>query len=191
MTQARDVGAGLVHLFEAALSGYVKSQSPNRGSVASNEVKDRRINIRETARQLEIWTVAGCNHRMARPNRPRNSLFVIADKGKLITSYDKRYCSHSDITDWYSAGHHANIFSVDGFRIDCALCIEIQFPEVFRQCEQLYVDCVCFLLSVMTQCSGRKHRVMLAPTIYGAVSSRPLNLAPLCKVGLLARMDMV
>ena len=92
MTQDRDVGAGLIHLPEAALSGYVKSQSPNRGSVDWDEVKDGRINIRETARQLEIWTVVGCNHRMARPNRPRNSLFVIADKGKLITSYDKRYC---------------------------------------------------------------------------------------------------
>ena len=92
MTQDRNVGAGLIQFPEAALSGYVKSQSPNRGSVASNEVKDGRINIRETARQLEMWTVVGCNHRMARPNRPRNSLFVISDKGKLITSYDKRYC---------------------------------------------------------------------------------------------------
>ena len=133
MTQDRNVGAGLIQFTEAALSGYVKSQSPNRGSVASNEVKDRRINIRETARQLEVWTVVGYNHPMARPNRPRTNLFVISDKGKPITSYDKRYCSHSDITDWYSAGHHANIFSVDGFRIDCALCIEIQFSEVFRQ----------------------------------------------------------
>ena len=109
-----------------------------------DEVEDRRINIRKTERQLEIWTVAGFNHRMARPNRPRNSLFVISDKGKLITSYDKQYCSHSDITYWYSAGHHANVFSVDGFRIDCALCIEIQFPKVFRQYEQLDVDCVVF-----------------------------------------------
>ena len=142
MTQDRDVGAGLIHLPETALSGYVKSQIPNRGSVDSHEVEDGGINIRETARQLEIWTVVGCNHRMARPNRPRNSLFVISDKGKLITSYDKRYCSHSDITYWYSAGHHANRFSVDGFRIDCALCIEIQFPKVFRQYEQLDVDCV-------------------------------------------------
>ena len=83
MTQDRDVGAGLLHLPEAALSGYVKSQIPNRGSVDSNEVEDGRINIRETAHQVEIWTVVGCNHRMARPNRPRNSLFVISDKGKL------------------------------------------------------------------------------------------------------------
>ena len=28
MTQDRNVGAGLVHLFEAALSGYVKSFKP-------------------------------------------------------------------------------------------------------------------------------------------------------------------
>jgi len=83
MAQARDVGARLIHLPEAALSGYVKSQSPNRGSVDWDEVKDGRINIRETARQLRIWTVADCNHRMARPNRPRNSLFVISDKASL------------------------------------------------------------------------------------------------------------
>ena len=83
MTQDRDVGARLIHLPEAALSGYVKSQSPNRGSVDWDEVKDGRINIRETARQLRIWTVADCNHRMARPNRPRNSLFVISDKASL------------------------------------------------------------------------------------------------------------
>ena len=83
MTQDRDVGAGLIHLPEAALSEYAKSQSPNRGSVDWDEVKDERINIRETARQLEIWTVAGCNHRMARPNRPRNSLFGISDKASL------------------------------------------------------------------------------------------------------------
>ena len=92
MTQDRDVGAGLIHLPEAALSGYVKSKIPNRGSVDWEEVEDGRINIRETARQLEIRTVVGCNHRMARPNQPRNSLFVISDRGKLITSYDKRYC---------------------------------------------------------------------------------------------------
>ena len=92
MTQDRDVGAGLIHLPEAALSGYVKSQIPNRGSVDWEEVEDGRINIRETARQLEIRTVVGCNHRMARPNQPRNSLFVISDRGKLITIYDKRYC---------------------------------------------------------------------------------------------------
>jgi len=81
---------------------------------------------------------------MARPNRPRNSLFVISDKGTLITRYDKRYCSHSEITDWYSAGHHAKVFSGDGFRIGCALCIEMQFSKVFRQYEQLDVDCVVF-----------------------------------------------
>ena len=129
MTQDRDVGAGLIHLPEAALSGYVKSQSPNRGSVDWDEVKDGRINIRETARQLRIWTVAECNHRMARPNRPRNSLFVISDKGTLITRYDKRYCSHSEITDWYSAGHHAKYFRVmiSGLAAPCVL--KCSFPK--------------------------------------------------------------
>jgi glycosidase len=99
--------------------------------------------------------------------------------------------SHSDITDWYSAGHHANVFSVDGFRIDCALCIEIQFPKVFRQYEQLDVDCVVFSAfcddpMFWTQAQGDAG----TNNLWGSVTS-PLNLAPLCRVGLLARMDMV
>lgn len=45
MTQDRDVGAGLIHLPEAALSRYVKSQSPTWGSVDWDEGEDGLIRI--------------------------------------------------------------------------------------------------------------------------------------------------
>ena len=45
MTQDRDVGAGLIHLPEAALSRYVKSQSPSWGSVDWDEGEDGLIRI--------------------------------------------------------------------------------------------------------------------------------------------------
>lgn len=45
MIQARDVGARLIHLPEAALSRYVKSQSPTWGSVDWDEGEDGLIRI--------------------------------------------------------------------------------------------------------------------------------------------------
>ena len=88
--------------------------------------------------------VVGCNQNNTPPNRPCNSLFVISGQGGLVSRYNKRVCSHSEITDWYSPGRDPQVFSVDGFRMGCALCIEIQFPEVFAEYERLDVDCVLF-----------------------------------------------
>jgi predicted amidohydrolase len=34
------------------------------------------------------------------------------------------------------------VFEVDGWRFGCALCIEVHFPEVFREYAELGVDCV-------------------------------------------------
>lgn len=45
MIQARDVGARLIHLPEAALSRYVKSQSPTWSSVDWDEGEDGLIRI--------------------------------------------------------------------------------------------------------------------------------------------------
>jgi predicted amidohydrolase len=36
------------------------------------------------------------------------------------------------------------VFEVDGWRFGCALCIEIQFPELFLQYTEREVDCVLF-----------------------------------------------
>ncbi len=36
------------------------------------------------------------------------------------------------------------IFELDGYRFGCAICIEVQFPEVFAEYERLGVDAVLF-----------------------------------------------
>ena len=144
MEQARDKGARLVHFSEGALSGYAKAQIANWKEVDWAVVRSELVSLQEAAQRLNMWVAVGCNHRLTAPNRPHNSLFIISDSGQIIGRYDKRYCSNSEITDWYAPGSEACVFEVDGFRFGCALCIEIQFLEVFADYERLNVDCVLF-----------------------------------------------
>jgi predicted amidohydrolase len=78
------------------------------------------------------------------PNRPHNSIYVISDEGRLVGRYDKRFCSHSEVTDWYTPGLSPFVFDVDGFRFGMLLCIEVQFPELLAEYERLGVDCLLF-----------------------------------------------
>lgn len=144
MTTAAHQGARLVHFPEGALSGYVKSQIKNWGDVDWCSLREELERTAEAAAKLGIWTVFGANHRLTPPNRPHNSLYIISDKGKLAGRYDKRFCSNTEINDWYAPGSEPAIFSIDGFRFGCVLCIEIHFPELFMEYERLGVDCVLF-----------------------------------------------
>ena len=100
--------------------------------------------IAALAGRLGLWTVFGANHRLTEPNKPHNSLYVISDTGVVMDRYDKRMCSHTEVTQWYSPGDHPVVFEVDGFRFGTALCIEVHFPELFDEYERLNVDCVLF-----------------------------------------------
>jgi predicted amidohydrolase len=149
MTKAARGGARLVHFPEGAVSGYVKSQIKSWDAVDWNALREELEQIAETAGKLGIWTVFGANHRLTPPNRPHNSLYILSDEGKLIGRYDKRYCSNSEINDWYAPGSEPVVFTIDGFRFGCAICIEVHFAELFLEYERLDVDCV--LLSVYSK----------------------------------------
>jgi predicted amidohydrolase len=100
--------------------------------------------IQALCRDLGIWAVIGSCHFVDASARPRNSLYIIDPQGEVLDRYDKRFCSQSEITEWYSAGKKQVVFEVNGLRIGCATCIEIQFPEVFLDYEKQDVDCVLF-----------------------------------------------
>ncbi|MBO0882601.1 MAG: carbon-nitrogen hydrolase family protein [Mycobacterium sp.] len=148
MVAAHEAGAKLVHFPEGAMSGYPY------GKVAKQALADWAIDwasvqneLKRTARlaaELGLWTVVGSSHRLTPPNRPHNSLYVISDEGRLIGRYDKRCCSYTEITGWYSPGFAPLTFDVDGFRFGTALCIEINFPEFFIEYRELGVDCLLF-----------------------------------------------
>ncbi len=107
-------------------------------------LRDELDAVAKHSARLELWTVVGCNHCLTPPNRPHNSLYIISDKGAPVGRYDKRLCSNTELTDWYAPGAEHVVFDVDGVRFGMALCIEVQFPEVFLEYARLGVDCVLF-----------------------------------------------
>lgn len=144
MVAAAAAGARLVQFPEGALSGYVKAQIASWDSVDWDVLRRALETVMGEAARLKLWVVLGSNHRLTPPNRPHNSLHVIGPDGRLVTRYDKRFCSHTEISDWYSPGIEPVVFDVDGFRFGCALCIEIQFPELFQEYAALGADAVLF-----------------------------------------------
>ncbi len=163
ISRAAQAGARLVHFPEAALSGYVKSQITSWDAVDWAALADEAGRTADLAGRLGVWVVIGCNRKPAPPEpappgpappgpardgqgardgRPCNSLYVVSDRGAVVAHYDKRFCSHTEITSWYAPGTAPVVFDVDGVRFGCALCIEVCFPEVFAEYERRGVDCV-------------------------------------------------
>lgn len=98
--------------------------------------------IAELARELRLWTVIASVHRLTAPNRPHNSLYVISDRGELVTRYDERLLSNAKVSYLYSPGVAPVTFDLDGMRFGCLLGMEINYPELFAEYERLDVDCV-------------------------------------------------
>lgn len=96
------------------------------------------------ARELGLWTVLGSVHRLTSPNRPHNSLYVISDRGEVVTRYDERMLSHTKISYLYAPGSAPVTFEVDGVRFGLTLGMEAHFPELFGEYERLDVDVVLF-----------------------------------------------
>ena len=142
MRRAAAAGARLVQFPEGTLSGYAKEQISGWEEVDFDEVRAQTEAVSRLAGELGVWVVLGSAHQLTEPNRPHNSLYVISDQGLVFDRYDKRICSHSEITEFFSPGFEPIVFDVDGFRFGCAICVEINFPQLFSAYEQLGVDCL-------------------------------------------------
>ena len=98
--------------------------------------------IAELAGALRLWTVIPSVHRLTEPHRPHNSLYVVSDRGEVVTRYDERLLSRTKVSYLYSPGVSPVTFEVDGVRFGCLLGMEIHYPELFAEYERLDVDCV-------------------------------------------------
>ncbi|MEQ8815755.1 MAG: carbon-nitrogen hydrolase family protein [Thalassobaculum sp.] len=140
MRRAAARGARVVHCTEGALSGYTREQIPSWDAVDFAAVRAGLERIAAEARRLGVWAVVGSAHALTPPNRPHNALYVVSDRGEIAGRYDKRRCSNNEINNWYSPGFEPCVFAVDGIRFGCALCIEVNFPELFVEAAGLGVD---------------------------------------------------
>jgi predicted amidohydrolase len=142
MHQARVEGAAIAHFTEGAMSGCSKAQIKDWDRVDWDALVNELDSVADLARELGLWVVVGCSHRLTTPHRPHNSLYMISSRGEVAARYDKRFLSHTEITGWHTPGRDPCVFELDGWRFGCALCIEVHFPEVFREYADLGVDCV-------------------------------------------------
>ncbi|MBT3601538.1 MAG: carbon-nitrogen hydrolase family protein [Candidatus Latescibacteria bacterium] len=144
MEQATKEGADLIHFPEGALSGYSKKEVKDWQAFDWPNIKMQLNQIADLASKLGIWVVLGCSHQLSPPNRPHNSLYIISNTGHVHTRYDKQLCSFNETMNWYTPGRSTCIFEVAGIRFGCALCIEIQFPELFLDYLDQDVHCILF-----------------------------------------------
>jgi predicted amidohydrolase len=157
MHAAAAAGARLVQFPEGAIiyPGKRVMSSAGPGTIAAADwtrldwpvLRAEAQAIATLAGELGLWAVFGSPHPLSPPSRPHNSLYVVAPDGRLRTRYDKRFLSNTEVSWMYTPGTGPGLFEADGFRFGCALCIEVEFPELFAEYEQLDADCV--LLSLM------------------------------------------
>lgn len=142
MREAADGGARLIQFPEGTLSGYAKNPIQTWDEVNWQIVREELEAIMRLAAQLKIWVVLGSAHPLTPPHWPHNSLYIISDEGRIINRYDKRICSATEVNRFYTPGSDPIIFDVDGFRFGCIICVEINFPQLFMEYDQLGVDCL-------------------------------------------------
>lgn len=188
MYAAHKSGARLIQFHEGALSGYpskrlMSGDGPNEinesdwSKVAWDVLQKELVSICALARELRLWVVVGSVHRFSKRRRPYNSLYVISDQGKIVSRYDKRLISNTEVSYMYTRGLEPLTFTVDGWKFGCILCIEIHYPELFMEYEELGVDCVLFstysedpMFGVQTlgHAASNSYWVTLSPPTQGA-----------------------
>lgn len=94
--------------------------------------------------ELGIFAVVGGAHRLPHGRPPHNSLYIFSGPGALLTRYDKRFLSNSELGGWYTPRAAPIVVEVNGFRFGCAICIESQFPEIFSDYERMGIDGLIF-----------------------------------------------
>lgn len=153
MREARAQGADLVHFPEATLCFPHKlALSSRRGQLAEADwdrfhwqaLHTEITAISATARDLDLWTVLGAQHREAGSPRPRTSMFVLDAQGRTHRRYDERLLSRTKQTYLYEPGLSSTTFELGGLRFGCTSGLEVLFPDLYSDYEADGVDCVLF-----------------------------------------------
>ena len=139
--RAADEDADIAHFPECALSGYASVDFNSFTDYDWNLLKTKTLEIIERAGELDIWVILGSSHRLTKPNKPHNSLYLISSEGKLVDRYDKRFCTEIDF-DNYTPGDHFVHFDINGIKCSLLICFDLRFPELYRALYKDGVKCV-------------------------------------------------
>jgi predicted amidohydrolase len=185
MKAAAGQKARLIQFPEGHLSGFPNEQFQDWSEVDWPLVREELEKIQKLAARLKLWVVLGSAHPLTPPNRPHNSLYVISDQGRIVDRYDKRYCSNTELTRFFSPGFEPIVFDVDGYRFGCAICVEVNFPALFSHYELLGVECLLLSAYPADAIFEVKARAHAAINNYWIAMSLPAQTADLMPSGLI------
>ena len=93
INQAADQKADVVHFSECALSGYAGVDIPGIASLDWQELVHATHEVMNAARINKTWVLLGSTHRLQGRHKPHNCVYVINPKGRIVSRYDKRFCT--------------------------------------------------------------------------------------------------
>jgi predicted amidohydrolase len=139
--KAHRAKADIVHFSECALSGYVGTDFPSFEGYDWDLLSIETEKIMALAAKLRLWVVLGSTHKLTEPNKPHNSLSLIAPDGKIVDRYDKRFCTAGDLRRLSPGDRFVN-FTVNGVKCSLLICFDLRFPELYRELYKQKVRCI-------------------------------------------------
>ncbi len=130
MRQAAEAGAHLLHTSEACLSGYAGMDFPSFEKYDWDALRRETNELRELAKDLNLWLVLGSAHFLDGTAKPTNCLYLIDPEGKIANRYDKCFCTGGD-QKHYSVGDRLVTRDIRGVRVGLAICYDICWPQLY------------------------------------------------------------
>lgn len=101
--------------------------------------------LKTLAAECKIHVIVGRHYYEQGRKKPFNSLFLIDDKGKVLTRYNKRYLTgrpgemdHAH----YSLGKALLIFNLKGVKCGLLICHEWRYAELYREYKKMGVELI-------------------------------------------------
>ncbi|MHC4126301.1 MAG: carbon-nitrogen hydrolase family protein [Planctomycetota bacterium] len=141
MRKAKKAHADIVHFPECALSGYAGTDFDSFEGYDWDLLRSETEKIMALAGELKLWVVLGNTHRLTKPNKPHNSLYLIGPEGGIIDRYDKRFCIRAELHH-YTPGNRFVNFQINGVKCSLLICFDVRFPELYRQLYEQGVNCI-------------------------------------------------
>jgi predicted amidohydrolase len=141
LKKAKKLDADIVHFPECALSGYAGPDFDGFEGYNWSLLIEETEKIMALAEKLKLWAVLGSSHKLTRPNKPANCLYLINPQGQIADRYDKRFCTESDL-NYYTPGNRFVTFELNGVKCALLICFDLRFPELYRELKKLNVQCI-------------------------------------------------
>jgi predicted amidohydrolase len=141
LQQAAKDEADIAHFPECSLSGYAGKDFETFDGFDWLSLRQETEKIMALAAKLQLWVALGSAHQLTEPNRPHNSLYLIAPDGKIVNRYDKRFCLPDELQH-YTPGNRFVTFTINGVKCSLLICFDVRFPELYRELYKQGVNCI-------------------------------------------------